>query len=132
VTESRSVIVSRSDHARLLALLEKSDPASVELLYDELDRATVVEDRERPDDVVAMGSVVTFEDVRTGERSKVELVYPHEADAGRDRISILAPVGAALIGLREGETIDWPVPRGSVRSLRVIAVAPPGGDEEAG
>jgi regulator of nucleoside diphosphate kinase len=92
----------------------------------------VVEDRERPDDGVAMGSVVTFEDVRTGERSKVELVYPHEADAGRDRISILAPVGAALIGLREGETIDWPVPRGSVRSLRVIAVAPPGGDEEAG
>jgi regulator of nucleoside diphosphate kinase len=132
VTQSRSVIVSQGDHARLLALLKKSDPDTVELLYDELDRATVVADHERPDDVVAMGSVVTFEDIRSGEQSKVELVYPHEADAGRGRISILAPVGAALIGLREGETIEWPVPRGSVRNLRVVAVTPPGGAEETG
>lgn len=127
MTQSRSVLVSRRDHARLSALLAKSDPDTVDLLYDELDRATVVDDDAMPGDVVTMGSTVTFEDEKTGEQRRIDLVYPAEADAGSGRISVLAPVGAALVGLREGETIEWPVPGGAVRRLRVVSVAQPDG-----
>jgi regulator of nucleoside diphosphate kinase len=131
VSQSRSVLVSQRDHARLLDLLAKSDPDAVALLYDELDRATVIADEALPADVVAMGSIVTFEDVRSGERSKIELVYPRQSDPAAGRVSILAPVGAALIGLREGETIEWPVPKGAIRHLRVVEVARGGTETES-
>jgi regulator of nucleoside diphosphate kinase len=114
--------VGNLDYVRLLSLIAKSDRKAVTLLYDELDASTVVPDAELPDDVVAMGSVVTFHDTDTGEESTVELVYPAHADASRRRISILAPVGAALIGLRVGERIAWPVPNGRDRHIEVVDV----------
>jgi regulator of nucleoside diphosphate kinase len=128
VIQSRSVLVSARDHARLSTLVAKSAADSVALLYDELDSATIVADDELPTDVVAMGSEVTFEDLASGARSQVVLVYPHQANASHGHVSVLAPVGAALIGLREGETIEWPVPKGAVRRLRVVAVAQSAGD----
>lgn len=125
MNQSRSVLVSERDNARLQTLLRKSDPEVVGLLYDELDAATIVPDAELPTDAVSMGSIVTFMDEDSGQESTVSLVYPPEADASRNCISILAPVGAALIGLRVGETIEWPVPRGGNRRLRVVAVQQP-------
>lgn len=122
MNRTRSVLVGERDHARLHALLAKADPEAVELLYEELDAATVLPDAELPADVVTMGSTVTFLDTDTGEESTVSLVYPSDADASRNCVSILAPVGAALIGLRVGETIEWPVPRGGHRRLQVVAV----------
>ncbi len=119
MTQTRSVLVGERDYARLLNLVNKSDHKAVALLYDELDAATVIPDAELPADVVTMGSIVTFRDTDTGEESTVELVYPVHADASRRRISILAPVGAALIGLRVGEHIAWPVPNGRDRHLEV-------------
>ena len=120
--QSRSVLVCQRDHDRLQSVMNKADPEAVRLLYEELDAATVVPDGELPDDVVAMGSVVTFEDTDTEEQSTIVLVYPHQADAAQRHVSILAPVGAALVGLRVGETIEWPVPKGGARHLRVVRV----------
>ena len=119
---SRSVLVGERDFARLQTLIRKSDAAAVELLYDELDAATVVPDHELPADVVAMGSTVTFVDVDSDQTSTVSLVYPAAADASKRRVSVLAPVGAALIGLRVGETIEWPMPNGGSRRLQVVEV----------
>lgn len=123
MTNTRSVLVGQRDHARLLSLIQKSDAQAVALLYEELDAATVIADADVPADVVAMESTVTFRDTDTGEESTVELVYPAQADASRNRISILAPVGAALIGLRVGEQIAWPVPNGGDRHLEVVSVS---------
>lgn len=122
MTHPRSVLVGARDHARLLSLIAKSDTPAVALLYDELDAATILPDAELPSDVVAMESTVTFRDIDSGQESTVELVYPAQADASRNRISILAPVGAALIGLRVGEQITWPVPNGRDRHLEVVSV----------
>lgn len=122
MTHTRSVLVGKRDHARLLSLIEKSDARAVALLYDELDAATVLPDADLPPDAVAMGSTVTFRDVDTSQESTVELAYPTRADASQHRISILAPVGAALIGLRVGEQIAWPVPNGRARHLEVVSV----------
>lgn len=122
MTQSRSVLISQRDHDRLQSVIAKTDPDTVGLLFDELDSATIVPDDELPEDVVAMGSLVTFEDTDSGAESTIELVFPHQADAAARRISVLAPVGAALIGLRVGETIEWPLPGGKVRHLRVVKV----------
>jgi regulator of nucleoside diphosphate kinase len=122
VTQSRSVLIGQRDHDRLQTLISKTDPETVGLLFDELDAATIVPDGELPEDVVAMGSVVTFEDTDSGADTTIELVYPRQADAAARRISVLAPVGAALLGLRVGETIEWPLPGGAARHLRVVKV----------
>jgi len=121
VIETRSVLVGRTDYDQLTKLLSKTNSKAVALLYDELDSATVVTNLDSLKDVVTMGSVVTFRDIDSKEISTVELVYPASADPSLRRISILAPVGAALIGLRVGETIEWPIPGGKTRHLEVTA-----------
>jgi regulator of nucleoside diphosphate kinase len=125
MTNARSVLVGERDHSRLLSLLARVDPKGESLLYDELDEATVTRDADLPPDVVTMESTVTFRDTDSGEESTVTLVYPPDADTARHRVSVLAPVGAALIGLRVGETIAWPVPSGRDRHLEVVEVVRP-------
>lgn len=119
---SRNVVISAGDQARIHSCLEKASPVVTKLLLDELDAATIVPNDQLPGNVVNMGSVVTFRDLDSGESSQCTLVFPHEADSTRYRISILAPVGAALIGLAESDTIAWPVPGGKFRKLEVVTV----------
>ena len=93
-----------------------------ENLQAELDRADVLPAADVPDDVVTMHSQVYYVDETTGERRAVTLVYPHEADIAKGRVSVLAPVGAALLGLSTGQSIDWGFPHGVRRRLRVLEV----------
>lgn len=123
------ILVSSTDLGRLDALLEihgaGRDAALVEQLGAELARAQVVEPGDFPEDVVRMHSTVSFRDLDTGETRHFQLVYPHEADAGRGCVSILAPVGCALLGLSVGQRITWPLPDGRTRRLQVISVSSP-------
>jgi regulator of nucleoside diphosphate kinase len=115
--------VSRFDLERLERLLERvGDDPQAERLRDELDRAEILEPTAMPADVVTMNSRVRFADVETGAESEVILVFPRLADVEHGRISILAPVGSALLGLAVGASIDWPVPDGRKRRLRVVEV----------
>ena len=116
MSNDRSIIVTDRDLARLRLLHEHAHLAS------ELDRADVVDSREVPPDVVTMNSRVVFEDVRTGKTKEVTLVFPQDADVQCGKVSVLAPVGTALLGLAEGDSIVWPFPDGSSRCLRVVAV----------
>ncbi len=120
--QARSVLVGKADYDQLINLVAKADSESVSLLFDELDAATIVTDKHSLKNVVVMGSVVTFLDIDTKEKTTLELVFPAKANPSQHRISILAPVGAALIGLRVGETIEWPIPGGKYRRLEVTAV----------
>jgi regulator of nucleoside diphosphate kinase len=92
------------------------------LLLEEIDRADIVAPDALPSDVISMSSTVEFIDEGTGVGRTIQLVYPHEADIEQGRISILTPVGAGLIGLREGQSIAWPDRDGHVRALRVVKV----------
>lgn len=83
-----------------------------DLLEEELSRAAVVHDEELPGDVVSMNSTVKFQDLEGGKETVVTLVYPPDSDIENNQISILTPVGSALIGLRVGQVIDWPFPQG--------------------
>lgn len=119
---SSTIIVAESDYQRLSALIDAAQSTAAEALDGELSRAEIVADPLLPPDTVAMGSTVTFRDRDSGEETTVTLVYPREADVDRMRISVLSPVGSALIGLGIGGAIDWPVPGGRQRRLEVIAV----------
>lgn len=126
MTATANIVLTTTDERRLAHLLEAKadqlDPRTVELLEDELARARIVDSSQVPPDVVTMNSAVSFEDLQTGERSEVTLVYPSASSGDRGRVSILAPIGAALLGLSVGDAIEWPMPNGRARRLRVTAV----------
>lgn len=119
-----SIIITQQDADRLEAILERLSEQSFpgkERLEVELDRATIVGSHEVPADIVTMNSTVLF---RTGEGKEfsLKLVYPKDSDGSPDKISILAPIGSALLGLKEGDTISWPVSGGASMDVQVIRV----------
>jgi regulator of nucleoside diphosphate kinase len=96
-------------------------------LMREVARATVVPSHEMPPDVVNIGSQVTFRDEATGSERSVTVVLPPDADIARQRISVLTPIGAALIGLKAGASIGWETRDGEARRLTVVEVRHPEG-----
>lgn len=110
------LIISHVDYARLMAM-----PPSAELLA-ELDRAIVVPMESIPANTVAMYSRVRYRDETSGSAREVQIVFPADADMAQGKVSVLAPVGAALIGLPCGQSIDWIFPDGTSRRLTVLAV----------
>ena len=121
------IIVGEIDHERLTGLattaLERIPEVAEELLA-EMDRAKVVASGKLPADVVRMGSFVTF-DSDSAQHRRVQLVYPGEADIEQGRISVLTPIGAALIGLTAGQSIAWTARDGKKHVLTVTAVEQP-------
>jgi regulator of nucleoside diphosphate kinase len=109
----------------LAAIWLRRHPLSARLLLQELDRAATVPAGELPADVVTMRSQVVFLDRASGERHSVRLVYPGEADMALQRVSVLTPIGAGLIGLRRGSAIAWPNRQGKPRMLEVVEVIQP-------
>lgn len=119
------IYLRRSDAETLTRLVDAAgsrDLDTLDLLNEEIDRAQVVPDHELPPGTVALNSSVRFVDDESGEEREVVLVIPSRASPGQGRISVLSPVGSALIGLSVGDSIDWPLPSGKVRHLRVLAV----------
>lgn len=117
------LIVSSLDYERLEKLIAISPrSATRDLLEEELGRAAVVPPEQIPPDVVTMNSRVRFKDLSSAEEMEVVLVYPSEADAAQGKVSILAPVGAALLGLPVGGQIEWPMPNGKKRALQIVSV----------
>ena len=98
------------------------DAEAAELLEIEIERARVVREQDAPRDLVTLGSRVEFVDVRSGRSRVVQLVLPEEAAAGAGRVSVLAPIGAALLGLSVGQSIEWPLPNGTTANVKVVAV----------
>jgi len=122
--QNYSLVVSSIDYQALLEIIERDDSPAAEALEAELDRADIVKAADFPRDVVAMNAAATFVDLDSGEETTVFLVYPQDADVSKKKISILSPIGTALIGLRIGDKIDWPLPYGKTRRLQVTSVTP--------
>lgn len=110
------LIVTQADHALLSLLGPHAE------LQRELARAIVVSSEALPADVVTMNSTVVYRDEAAEAQRVVKIVYPRDADAARGRISVLSPVGTALLGLSVGQSIEWEFPDGSCRTLRVKEV----------
>ncbi len=110
------IIVTQYD-AALLRMMQLNEP-----LKRELDRAIVVSSEAMPPDVATMNSLVRYFDEAEGATRTVSLVYPSAAQGGQGMVSVLAPVGTALLGLSEGQTIEWGFPDGSRRRLKLLEV----------
>lgn len=121
---TRSIHVTGQDMQRLRRILSAPgaastrDQAHLDTLWEELDRAVVVSADEAPPDVITMRTQVRVRDLQSGLHGDYTLVYPWEADVESNRVSVLAPLGTALLGYREGDQIEWDMP-GGVRRLRV-------------
>jgi regulator of nucleoside diphosphate kinase len=123
-TRKPAISIARSEHQRLLKLAESQatrNPEVSEELLVELERAHIVDDVKLRAGVVRMGSTLRYTS-DLGEDRQVTLVYPGEADIAEGKISILTPIGAALIGLSSGQSIDWTTRDGRVHRLRVETV----------
>ncbi|MCO6439478.1 MAG: nucleoside diphosphate kinase regulator [Nitrococcus mobilis] len=119
------IILTSQDLNRLEALLDSipdnAFPGKA-ALQAELDRAEVVSPQQIPPSVVTMNSTVRFSIENSGEEFCLTLVYPKDVDGNADRISILAPVGSALLGLSVGDELEWPRPGGGMLRVRVVEI----------
>jgi regulator of nucleoside diphosphate kinase len=107
---------------RLAAVAAATLPRTAEFLAREMARATVAPTGFALNGVVTMGSQVEFRDDDTGQGRTISLVYPNQANLTEGKLSVLSPVGAALIGLSVGQSIEWETPGGEWRSLTVLSV----------
>ncbi len=125
MSELPQITVSSLDHDRLTTLLDQTDfdqfPAA-ELLQQELDRADVLEPEHMPADVLTMNSTATVQ-TDGGQERLLTLVYPKDADFANGKISILAGVGAAMLGLSIGQSIEWAQSDGKTTQLTLIALS---------
>jgi regulator of nucleoside diphosphate kinase len=123
----RTIYVTEFDLKRLCGLLGcaqswgNKDRDCLVKLEEELEWAQVVSPEEIPVDVVTMNSRARIRDLKSNEEMVFTLVFPAEADYERGRLSVLAPIGMALLGYRAGETVEWKVPAG-VRRLKIEQV----------
>lgn len=120
------IVITREDKNRLRRILprlgtEYADREDLVLLAEEIERAVEVEPHDVPADVVTLHSTVRVTDLENNASSDYTIVLPGEANYDAGKISVLAPLGTALLGYRVGDEIEWEVPRG-VRRLRIDAV----------
>ena len=129
-----TLILPTEDYERLSVLAyaaRKQVPYLADELAHEIGRARVLVKGKHPQDIVCMNSEVEFRDDKTGKVQTLTLVYPDEADISQRKVSVLTPVGTALIGLRTGRSITWTTPAGKARQLTVLSVGEPGRREAA-
>ncbi len=126
-TRIPKIVISADDLAHIEALAEgamQRNPALADRLFDEIGRARIVDPAKMPPDVVAIGSTVTYRDESTGVERSVTLVFPEDADIARQRVSVMTPIGVALLGLAEGAVFYWDTRNNQRRMLSVTKVEP--------
>ena len=118
------ITLTQSDHDSLTGMARTTRGEVAEQLFEELERARVVPDHKLRPGIVRMGSTLRFS-TDSGESREVTLVYPGEADIAAGKVSVLTPIGAALIGLAAGQSIDWTARDGRTHRLVVEEVDAP-------
>jgi len=123
-TERPAITISSLDADRLYNLIDSvpSNVTGIKELEAELDRANIVEPNEVPETIITMNSTVDFIVEATNEEFVLTLVYPKDIDQSGEKISILAPVGSALLGLSQGDRIEWPRPGGGMITVLIKEV----------
>ncbi|MFZ7103781.1 MAG: nucleoside diphosphate kinase regulator [Peptococcaceae bacterium] len=118
----RKIAITIKDRERILQLIEKErefgtgrNQEYLKDLEQELKRANIVSSENIPHDSITMNSRILLKDLDLGEETVYTLVYPEDADVAENKISVLAPIGTAILGFREGDIIDWKVPGGIVK-----------------
>lgn len=123
----RRIFITRQDRERLTTMLDEAlaakhrDAASLKELAHELAIAQIVDPQDVPADVVTMNSRVVVQDVETGESSEYVLVFPEQADVAEGRLSVVSPIGTAILGYAKGDVLTWQTP-GGPRKIKIAAI----------
>ena len=118
-----SRLVTELDHVRITKMLERSPAAgATKVLAELMDNADLVPSREVPPDIVTMYSKVVVSDPASGGQRNLTLCYPPDADPATGAVSVLSPVGSALLGLKVGATAVWATPDGRSESSRLLEI----------
>jgi regulator of nucleoside diphosphate kinase len=126
-TVKKSIVITEADYGRLQRLIETFryfphwDVHHLNALEEEIESATIVRSSDVPENLVTMNSRVRVKDLANGREMTYQIVFPKDADLARNRISVLAPIGTALLGYRAGDIVEWQVPAG-IRRLQILAV----------
>lgn len=136
-TRSRDpkIVIDAAHLPRIEALAEgamQRNPELADRLLDEISRARAMPTAKMPASVVSIGSPVTYRDESTGQETSVTLVFPENADIGNQRVSLMTPIGVALLGLSEGATFYWDTRGNQRRTLTVVRVEQPAAEAEPG
>lgn len=115
-----NIMVTSQDFERIQQAMSTSR-LDVDKLDNELERANLVNPKDVPPHVITMNSELVYEDMSTGVQRQARLVYPVDSNVDKNWISVLAPLGTALLGLKEGDEIDWVMP-GGTRRLRIVKI----------
>lgn len=118
--KQRTILLTETDYQRLNSLI--SGNRHLEELENEIEGAQIMSAREIPADLVTMNSTFRYLNVTDNKSGEMTLVYPQHADSKEKKISVTAPLGSALLGLRVGEEIEWTFPDGQTRELRVMEI----------
>jgi regulator of nucleoside diphosphate kinase len=124
------ILISEAELAHIEALAEgamKRSPALADRLLDEISRARIVPAAEMPADVVTIGSTVVYRDEVSDQSNTVTLVYPEDADIAAHRVSVMTPIGVALLGLSQGARFFWDTNMAERRMLTILRVDRPAG-----
>lgn len=116
------ILITEKDLLRLRNILSYETSDEFENLEIELERAKIITDLEVPPDLVTMNSRVRFMNLQDKKEMIASIVYPHDANFADGKISVLASLGSALIGLRVGQEINWMFPDGKTRTLKMLEV----------
>jgi regulator of nucleoside diphosphate kinase len=125
--QNETILITEPDFERIESLIEscrslwRQDLHQLDTLEEELDKAKIVKPADIPPNVVTMNSRVRVKDITAGREFVCQIVFPKDADSELNRISILAPIGTALLGYRSGSTVKWQMPSGK-RRLKVLSV----------
>jgi regulator of nucleoside diphosphate kinase len=117
----KKIYITDSDMKRLQKLvktareLNQEDEKYLRDLESELGKANIVKSEDIPNNVITMNAKVLLKDLNNEEELTYQLVFPEDANLGQNKISVLSPIGTALLGYNEGDTIEWPVPAGTAR-----------------
>ncbi len=119
----KPVYITEYDMQRLLKLLSgiqycPQERAHIELLIEEMERAEIVPSEKVPQHVVTLNTRMRVKDLDSSQETSIQLVFPNDEDFEHGKISILTPIGAALIGYSKGDIAEWPIPAG-IRRLRI-------------
>jgi regulator of nucleoside diphosphate kinase len=127
MVKTKNIVITEADYGRLQRLIESSrcyrqrDAEHVNALEQELERATIADSADVPNNIVTMNSRVRVKDLNSGHEFTYQIVFPRDADVAKNRISVLAPIGTGLLGYSAGATVEWRVPSG-IRRLRILQV----------
>lgn len=116
------ILITERDYLRIRHILSTQNSDDFENLEIEIERAKIIEENEIPNDLVRMNSTVRFMTLQDEKEMKLTLVFPEEANFSDGKISILAPLGSALIGLRVNQEINWMFPDGKTKTIKILEV----------